>query len=334
MRKSQIIKSPPIQAQTLKSPTARTAASPPALTAHLPSTRTAFSPPPLTAKRAQTARTIVVMRHGERLDDLFGKWFDYCKNKHGHYRQRDLNQPPDLSPLNRPLPEYENDTALTVLGHVLAQKIGRAMLVSGRSPDMVYCSPALRCIQTASVAATMTGKPFKLRIDPGLFENFDLYERKTPQFVTIEELKNSGFNIDDDYTPFCKLEDLFAFPETSEMYNDRVQSTLQYIANKSAPGRGTVLVAAHASTVDLAFGKFHPRFLKAPRLTTPENLVNISLPIPYSSNVTFMRNSDDEQWQYIREALPPITYRNFSNRLNHDFIERNQTAQQQQQQQQ
>uniref|UniRef100_A0A914Z535 Protein UBASH3A-like protein n=1 Tax=Panagrolaimus superbus TaxID=310955 RepID=A0A914Z535_9BILA len=268
------------------------------------------------------------MRHGERLDDLFGEWYSYCKNKNGKYRQRDLNMPPDLSPLNRPLGEYQNDTALTVLGHVLAQMVGRAMLVSGRSPDMVYCSPALRCIQTASVAATMTGRPFKLRIEPGLFENFDLYPDKKPKFVTVEELKHSGFNIDDDYTPYCKMEDLFAVSESNEMYNDRVQSSLQYIANKSAPGRGTVLVAAHASTVDLAFGKFHSRFLKEPRQTTPENLMNISIPVPYSSNVTFMRNSDDDQWQYIREALPPITYRNFSNRLNHDFIERCNAAQQ------
>lgn len=85
------------------------------------------------------------------------------------------------------------------------------------------------------------------------------------------------------------------------------------------------MVAAHASTVDLAYGLFHPRFAREARKTTSKDLIAISEPIPYSANVTFMRINDDADWNYIKEGIPTITFRGFSNRLNHDFIERNYT---------
>ena len=119
-----------------------------------------------------------------------------------------LFQPPDISSLDRPLNEYECDTALTVMGNVLAQMVGRAMYVGGRPPDTVYCSPALRCIQTAAAAASMSGKSIKLRIEPGLFENFDLYPTVKPKFVTIQQLKKAGFDVDEAYEPFYRVEDV------------------------------------------------------------------------------------------------------------------------------
>lgn len=85
------------------------------------------------------------------------------------------------------------------------------------------------------------------------------------------------------------------------------------------------MIAAHASTVDLAYGYFHPKFNGKPRPTIKSDLWNIADRVPYCSNVTFMRDGNDSPWNYLKEAIPPCTYRNFSSRLKHDFIERNKT---------
>lgn len=113
-----------------------------------------------------------------------------------------------LAPLERPLPEYENDTALTVMGQILAQSVGRALHYMNRPPDIVYCSPATRSIQTGHTASSIAHRNVLIRIEPGLFENTDLYPDKKPKFLTIDQFRSANWNIDESYTPCFKIEDV------------------------------------------------------------------------------------------------------------------------------
>uniref|UniRef100_A0A7E4UQ76 Phosphoglycerate mutase family protein n=1 Tax=Panagrellus redivivus TaxID=6233 RepID=A0A7E4UQ76_PANRE len=304
--------------------------SPVPTTARTPAPKTAPSPAPATARRAQTARAVIVMRHGERVDDCFGRWFERAASKSkksinrgaGGYKPFDLNMPQSLATIDRPLPEYEDDTPLTVMGGVMAQKIGRCLSMMGRTPQVVYCSPALRCVQTGGLALKISRKPFIIRIEPGLFENTDLYPEHKPTFLTPLQLQKAGYDIDTDYTPYFRLEDLFKERETNREYNERVQGAIEYIVNRTCDGNGTVLIAGHASTVDLAFGSLHKKFKREPRQTGQKNLWHIAERIPYCGNVVFTRRDDEDHWHYCQKVIPPITYANFCNRVHLPYLER------------
>ena len=72
---------------------------------------------------------------------------------------------------------------------------------------VVYCSPALRCVHTAAVVAKSAGcENILLRVEPGLFENTDLYPDGRPTLLSPEALQKAGFPVDCDYKPFVPLE--------------------------------------------------------------------------------------------------------------------------------
>ncbi|RCN33963.1 hypothetical protein ANCCAN_20198 [Ancylostoma caninum] len=89
---------------------------------------------------------MMVMRHTERLDDFFPDWITRCEKG---YRPYDLNMPMML-PIKRSLQAYQGDPPITNTGDILARIIARGMFSGGYVPDIIYASPALRCIQTAN----------------------------------------------------------------------------------------------------------------------------------------------------------------------------------------
>lgn len=75
---------------------------------------------------------MMVMRHSERVDDCCPGWIEKC-NKEGKYEPFDLNMPTRL-PIQRPLKDYTRDTCITRSGAVLAQMIGRGLLMTDNTP--------------------------------------------------------------------------------------------------------------------------------------------------------------------------------------------------------
>ncbi|VDK47083.1 unnamed protein product [Anisakis simplex] len=286
-------------------------------------------------------RRLIVMRHGERIDDLFPDWIEKSSTS-GSYRAYDLNmeliqlqpsrdlifQPLVLPELDRPMSEYAADTVLTEMGSVLAQ-----MVLNRIYSDVVYASPALRCIQTASFAMKAAGcdDQVKIRIEPALFEYESLYPGGQPKFATAEQLKKADFNIDQDYKPIMPLEKLWSEPENVEQYGDRLQQTLLQIADRverSTNPFGPIVmvrhhqfldisckVVGHASTIDLAIGVFREKIRRA----VPAELLNNGLHYPFCATSVFDRIPPSMQWKYSENALPPITYRNFTSRINSKF---------------
>uniref|UniRef100_A0A915PJJ6 Uncharacterized protein n=1 Tax=Setaria digitata TaxID=48799 RepID=A0A915PJJ6_9BILA len=281
---------------------------------------------------------LIVMRHGERVDDLFPDWI-HKSTSTGSYQAFDLNmlskfpfenpihylpvKPLTLPQLRRPFKYYENDTIISEMGYILAEMVGRGLFVNKSIPDVIYSSPALRCVQTAHSTLKGMSKEdeIKIRIEPTLFEFTALYPSEEPKFATPQELYEANFNIDTDYVPMATMEKIWKMNETAEMYSRRVQHLLQKLARRQEYTQRTdgavILIAGHASTVDLAIGAFR----EPPRATLAQELINNGTKFPYCCTAIIDRMNDG-RWLYNEAALPPITYMNFSSKINRDFAVR------------
>ncbi|KAK0410145.1 hypothetical protein QR680_004974 [Steinernema hermaphroditum] len=267
---------------------------------------------------------LLVMRHGERTDDLFPGWIERS-TRSGRYVPYDINMPRDLRFLDRPMRNFHMDTPLTMLGSLLAQFVGRGMAGVRKAPDVVYASPALRCVQTAHNAALFAPQKPLIRVEPGLFENNDLYPEGRPKLMSVKELHKAGFNVDLDYEPVFAVDDVFAHHcESNDRYNRRLQKTLQMVAERKefldAPKDLSVLVCAHASTVDMAIG----HFVYNRRKTLQRDLVGIADRVPYTSFAFFTHH--DDAWKLREEAIPFVTYDRFSSCFDRYFMEQQSDA--------
>ncbi|CAB1315832.1 unnamed protein product, partial [Coregonus sp. 'balchen'] len=142
-----------------------------------PSSLTVLCPPVQmlrpTTQSCLPKRSLFVCRHGERMDVVFGKhWITQCFDAKGRYVRSNLNMPSSLPTRGGGFRDYDKDCPITVFGSTQARLVGEALLESHTVIDFVYCSPSLRCVQTAHNilrGLQQEGKT-KIRIEPGLFE--------------------------------------------------------------------------------------------------------------------------------------------------------------------
>nr|XP_048307240.1 ubiquitin-associated and SH3 domain-containing protein A isoform X2 [Myodes glareolus] len=157
-------------------------------------------------------RGVLVIRHGERVDQVFGKsWLQQCTTTDGE-----------------------------------------ALLDSGIRVTAVYVSPALRCVQTAKhiLEELKLEKKLKIRVEPGVFEWMKWEASKaTPNFLTLEELKEANFNVDPDYRP--------AFPrcslmpaESYDQYVERCTVSIGQVISTCPQDMGVTLIVSHSSALD------------------------------------------------------------------------------------
>uniref|UniRef100_A0A3P8QDA3 Ubiquitin associated and SH3 domain containing Bb n=1 Tax=Astatotilapia calliptera TaxID=8154 RepID=A0A3P8QDA3_ASTCA len=148
----------------------------------------------------QPKRTLFVCRHGERMDVVFGKhWLSLCSDSKGRYVRSNLNMPPSL-PLWGGQRDYDMDAPITVFGSTQARLVGEALLESNTAIDFVYCSPALRCVQTAQniLKGLQQDSKLKVRVEPGLFE--------WTKWVSGSSMPASGFCLVAYFTPLIRRE--------------------------------------------------------------------------------------------------------------------------------
>ncbi|KAK7071016.1 hypothetical protein SK128_013624, partial [Halocaridina rubra] len=179
-------------------------------------------------------RDVYVLRHGERMDCMLKDW-----------RYLILSSFPSniLVPLRKnAFINYRLDTPLTGLGIQQVYDMGLQMANAGVKPVAVYCSPALRCIQTAHALVSGLNLPLKLNIELGLLEAGNTFR----DFITHEELEAAGFCINKDYVPILRCLD----PEKRENAEEtclRGKHVMDCILKKTGCGK-SVLIVGHASS--------------------------------------------------------------------------------------
>ncbi|NXH87173.1 UBS3A protein, partial [Edolisoma coerulescens] len=157
----------------------------------------------LPLQNAALRRGVLVMRHGERVDQVFGKsWLQQCLTADGKYYRADLNFPSSLLRRKDSMKQFECDPPLSCCGIFQSRLIGEALLDQEVTVSYVYSSPALRCVQTAQhvLQGLKLNQKVKIRVEPGLFE-WTKWEasRAIPNFVTVAELVEASYDIDTSY---------------------------------------------------------------------------------------------------------------------------------------
>lgn len=193
-------------------------------------------------------RMLIFIRHGERMDRVFPSWLHLANNS-GDYRPYNKNQPKVLPKRQGGLDSFLYDPPITRRGQADSLACGKSIDQAKVQPSFIYCSPSLRCIETANtIRRSLSSKP-EIRIEPGLFDWMGFYMDTLPNWMTKEELKNAEFEIDSGYKPIISTEKLArSRKETNEEFYRRIEVVLGRI-NKQAK-TGTVLFVTHAATID------------------------------------------------------------------------------------
>ncbi len=293
---------------------------------------------------ANGSRKVFVMRHAERLDRIFPGWQKLAFNEYGKYHPYDLNQPLSMPRRSGGLQDFHNDSPITEMGYVSSQMIGRAMRVSHCHPSVIYASPALRCIQTAhGILKTLAKKP-KIRVEPGLFEWMAWYATP-PKWMSADELEKAGYEVDTSYKPVMSEKQLLdKRAESSREHYERCLHVVKQIlagadqersgsASGSGEASGSVLLVGHGTTVDsVSRGLLGRPMEQLSRVAMDK----VGLHFPYCALVgleqtSLPRRSSAEaetdsqvehKWRPMHSPLPPITYLEFSNRINYQFLNR------------
>nr|XP_060626263.1 ubiquitin-associated and SH3 domain-containing protein A [Anolis sagrei ordinatus] len=207
---------------------------------------------PQSSGKSPGQRGLLVIRHGERVDEVFGKsWLQQCFAPDRKYCRADLNFPSNLPNRKDSTIAFEHDPPLSSCGIFQSRLIGEALLEKEVMVCCVYSSPALRCIQTAQhvLEGLQLEKKVKICIEPGLFE-WTKWEADTtvPSFMTERELTEINYSVDTTYRCNFPLSSLMP-SEGYDDYINRCSASIKYIIGSCAT-KGTILLVGHGSSLD------------------------------------------------------------------------------------
>ncbi|GFR08665.1 protein UBASH3A homolog [Trichonephila clavata] len=248
------------------------------------------------------SRKLFIMRHAERVDFTFGAWIPTSFDEEGNFIRKNLNMPLSVPKRKGGPMDFFKDCPLTRVGLLQATLTGEAMKIAGVKFDHVFCSPSLRCVETctnALKASEQTHLP--INIEPGLFEWLSWYRDGMPKWMSLEELKNCGFNIVMDYEPVIKATDVTNVKETSEEYYMRNYLVSSKLVEKYS---GNLLFVAHAASLDTCSRQLTG---KPPR--NEQDLLTIVPKATYAS-VAVVEQLSNGLWQLTEPPFPPLMHTN------------------------
>lgn len=194
-------------------------------------------------------RKLIISRHGERCDFAFYKeWFTKSFDEEGHYSRFNLNCPKFLVS-RASFRDFSKDAPLTLIGRHQARLTGEALLEEGQTVTSVYCSPSLRCVETATEILKGLRSPCRLRIEPCLYEWSGWTRPDMPHFMSPMELEANGFPVDKQYTPFLTADEISISESVADYYNRSYNFTKIIMRKHKAEG-GTTLFVGHSGTLD------------------------------------------------------------------------------------
>ncbi|XP_024614009.1 ubiquitin-associated and SH3 domain-containing protein A [Neophocaena asiaeorientalis asiaeorientalis] len=251
-------------------------------------------------------KSVLVVRHGERVDQIFGKsWLQQCSTPDGKYYRPDLNFPRSLPRRSRGIKDFENDPPLSSCGIFQSRMAGEALLDSGIRITSVFTSPALRCVQTAKhiLEELKLEKKIKIRVEPGIFE-WTKWEagKTTPTLMTLEELKGANFNVSMDYRPAFPLPSLLP-AERYEDYLHRCAVSMEQMVSTRPQDVGVILVVGHGSALDSCT---RPLLGLPPRDCTV--LTQLVRKIPSLGMCFLEENKEEGKWELVNPPVKTLTH--------------------------
>ncbi|TKR59795.1 hypothetical protein L596_029415 [Steinernema carpocapsae] len=243
----------------------------------------------------------------------------------GLQRKRvDLNQPVKIPVRSGGADAFLNDSPLTQVGSFSAQLIGRGLKMRQLTFHTVYCSPALRCVQTAHAIISMMQlkQTPKICVEPGLFEPLMFYWQgelkidRIPSFMTNQELVEAGFNVDTGYEPVISVEKLKQMLFQEKRPDDsfrRISQVADSIVEYGKDRQGGILVVTHAPSLDILLRQITGR---QDRPRTMGDLQRMTVNYPFCStsvleleqpSVSFKTPYPKPQWVHKQGVLPPLT---------------------------
>uniref|UniRef100_A0A8C6DF99 Ubiquitin-associated and SH3 domain-containing protein A n=1 Tax=Moschus moschiferus TaxID=68415 RepID=A0A8C6DF99_MOSMO len=251
-------------------------------------------------------RSVLVVRHGERVDQIFGKsWLQQCTTPDGRYYRPDLNFPHGLPKRSRGIKDFENDPPLSSCGIFQSRMAGEALLDSGIRIASVFSSPALRCVQTAKhiLGELKLEKKVKIRVEPGIFE-WTKWEagKTTPTLMTLEEMKEADFNVSLDYRPAFPLASLLP-AESYDDYVHRCAVSMEQIVSTCPQDVGVILVVGHGSALDTCT---RPLLGLPPRDCA--DFAQLVRKIPSLGMCFCEENKEEGKWELVNPPVKTLTH--------------------------
>ncbi|XP_069750815.1 ubiquitin-associated and SH3 domain-containing protein B-like isoform X2 [Narcine bancroftii] len=266
-------------------------------------------PMPMLSKNSRSSpqkRDLYICRHGERMDVVFGKhWLSQCFDSKGNYIRSNLNMPPALPQRSGGYKDYEKDAPITVFGCTQARLVGEALLESKSIIDHVYCSPSLRCVQTAFniLKGLQQENQIKVRVEPGLFEWTKWVSGNTlPAWMTAEELAAANLGTDTTYKPHIQANKL-GISEPYEMYMSRSCQVMREILTECKLKGNSILIVAHASSLEAC-----TRQLQGLSARNSKDFVQVVRKIPYLGFCACEELEDAGIWQLVDPPILPLTH--------------------------
>lgn len=251
-------------------------------------------------------RALFVCRHGERMDVVFGKhWITQCFDAKGRYVRSNLNMPPSLPARSGGYRDYDKDCPITVFGATQARLVGEALLESQTLIDFVYCSPSLRCVQTAYniLRGLQQDSKTKIRVEPGLFEWTKWVSGTSlPSWIPPADLAAANLSVDTTYRPHIPISKL-AVSESYETYISRSFQVTREILSECNNLGNTVLIVAHASSLEACTRQIQG--------LTPQNskdFVQVVRKIPYLGFCACEEMGETGVWQLVDPPILPLTH--------------------------
>ncbi|CAH1977016.1 unnamed protein product [Acanthoscelides obtectus] len=257
-------------------------------------------------------RNLFLMRHGERVDFVFGSWALHCFDQSGEYVRKDLNMPEKVPRREMGAEGFLLDSPLTNIGLHEALLVGEGLLANGLRVDHVYSSPSLRCVQTAD--AVLRGLGVKqhvlVRVEPGLFEWTGWYQDAAagqPDWMEAQELQQAGYHVDRAYRPHVHHQHLKDTTETCEEYYRRKANVCKGILEDNPSG--SILIVGHSSTLETCSYELLGR---SPR--QPEEMMKLLRKIPYCALTHLTCDPDTGgKWTVVQTHAPPLSVTHSTN---------------------
>ena len=251
-------------------------------------------------------RRLFILRHAERVDVTFGKqWIQLSFDADGSYNRRNLNMPKEVPKRKGGPADFMKDAPITETGLFQARLTGEGMRDQGIRVSHLFCSPALRCVQSANaILQGLQDATIKIKVENGLFEWLAWCRGGFPNFMTPAELALFGLSVDPGYVSQVAVQDLKP-SETHQEFYKRMFNITRLVLRTVGANSGNIMFVGHAATLEAC-----TRQLVGGQPRSAQELTKIVQKIPYCGvcvcqESEFGRNAT---WDFIDPPVPPLTH--------------------------